>query len=318
MSFSMKAKNELTRLVPERRCCQRSELSALIKMCGTVKWGRGGELSISIVTENAALARKIFTLIKDFFHIHTEVMVRKKNSLKKNNMYIISISHGMGVKGMLKTLGIITESPENGIQFKYGIDFHMISGKCCRRAYLRGVFLGGGSVSDPEKTYHLEIVTHNQQLAEEISNLINRYNLISKIIVRKNKYVVYLKDGNQIVDFLNFIGAHNALMSLENIRIVKEMRNNVNRLVNCETANLSKTINASVRQVENIKFLIDVIGYDKLPENLKEIAEVRINYPEASLIELGQLLSKPLGKSGVNHRLRKLEEMAAQLKIYKE
>lgn len=179
--------------------------------------------------------------------------------------------------------------------------------------YKRG-FFRGGSISNPEKTYHLEFVTHNEEYAKDLSNLINSYNLNSKVIKRKNSYIIYLKEGEQIVDLLNIIGAHASLLELENVRIMKEMRNNVNRLVNCETANLSKTVNAAVRQVESIKFIEREIGLGRLPKNLRDVAELRIKYPDESLRELGKMLNPPVGKSGVNHRLRRIEKIADELK----
>ena len=172
----------------------------------------------------------------------------------------------------------------------------------------------GGSISNPEKTYHLEFVTHSEEYAVDLSKLINSYGLNSKVIQRKNSYIIYIKEGEQIVDLLNIIGAHSCLLELENIRIMKEMRNNVNRLVNCETANLSKTVNAAVRQVESIKLIQSQIGLQRLPKNLREIAELRLNYPDESLKELGEMLDPPVGKSGVNHRLRKIEKIAEELR----
>ena len=184
----------------------------------------------------------------------------------------------------------------------------------CIRAFLRGAFLGGGSISDPEKNYHMEFVTNNEDFANSLKDLINSLGFNSKIVSRKNNYVVYLKESEQISDLLSIIGAHNALLSLQNTKIVKEMRNNVNRIVNCETANLSKTVNAAVRQVENIRFIQETIGISSLPENLQEIARIREEYEDMTLKELGEMLNPPIGKSGVNHRLRKIEEIANKLR----
>ncbi|NTV89936.1 MAG: DNA-binding protein WhiA, partial [Clostridiales bacterium] len=181
---------------------------------------------------------------------------------------------------------------------------------CCRKAFLRGAFLSGGAISDPEKTYHFEITARSPNVANDIKRMLASFHLNAKIILRKGSYVSYLKEGENIVDFLNIVGAHTALMELENVRILKGMRNSVNRMVNCETANLEKTVNASVRQMDNIRYLIDNNMLGKLPENLREIAELRLSYNEASLIELGQLMSPALGKSGVNHRLRKIDLIA--------
>ena len=178
--------------------------------------------------------------------------------------------------------------------------------------------MAAGSVNNPEKSYHIEIVCGSKSKAEQIKDIINSFGLESKVINRKKSYVVYLKEGAQIVDLLNIMEAPVALMELENVRILKEMRNSVNRMVNCETANINKTVSAAVKQTEDIQFIHNTMGLNKLPDNLREIAEVRLAYPNATLKELGDLLSVPLGKSGVNHRLRKLSEIAEKLKEEKK
>ena len=222
------------------------------------------------------------------------------------------IKEDMNVKQLLLDVGILTE--ESFFSLNYTISKSMVEDVNAKRAYIRGAFLGGGSISNPEKTYHLEFVTHNLDYANELSKLINEYGLSSKVIQRKSSYVVYIKEGEQIVDLLNIIGAHSSLLELENIRIMKEMRNNVNRLVNCETANLSKTVNAAVRQIESIKLIQREIGLNRLAKNLREIAELRLEYPDESLKELGAMLNPPVGKSGVNHRLRRIEKIAEELR----
>ncbi len=283
-----------------------------MKVSGTLLF-TNKQFNFKITTENAAIARLVFKILKEHFGIHTEIMIKKNNSLKKNNIYIILISEEEGVKSLLKEVGIIKETI-NVFSLDYNIPKNIIECDECRRAYIRGAFLGGGSISNPEKTYHLEFVTHNEDYAKDLSDLINSYNLNSKVIKRKNSYIIYLKEGEQIVDLLNIIGAHASLLELENVRIMKEMRNNVNRLVNCETANLSKTVNAAVRQVESIKFIEREIGLGRLPKNLRDVAELRIKYPDESLRELGKMLNPPVGKSGVNHRLRRIEKIADELK----
>jgi len=225
---------------------------------------------------------------------------------------MVLIPEEVDVKGLLQELGIIEN--DGLFNIHYGVPDKIIKNESCKRAYIKGAFLGGGSISNPEKTYHLEFVTHDQDYANELSDLINSYKLNSKVIQRKNSFVIYLKEGEQIVDLLNIIGAHNALLELENIRIMKEMRNNVNRIVNCETANLSKTVNAAVRQVESIKLIQNEIGLDRLPKNLKEVAKLRLAFPDESLKELGAMLNPPVGKSGVNHRLRRIEKIADELR----
>ncbi len=313
MSFSSKTKGELARIYSSDVCCQLAELAALVRMSGTLQLVGARKLNLNIVTENPAIARKAFKLIKDIFGIHTEVMVRRNPRLKKNNHYLIVITYQAGSSEILKQVGILREE-QDSFDITYDIPESIIENRCCKRAFLRGAFLGGGSVSDPEKTYHLEFVTNSLEHSEVLQGLINEFELNAKIIQRKGSYVLYIKEGDQVVDLLNIIGAHNALLDLENVRIIKQMRNDINRIVNCETANLSKTVNASIRQIENIDFIKKTVGLNKLPENLREIAEIRLNYQDANLKELGQMLNPPIGKSGVNHRLRKIEEYAEKLR----
>lgn len=311
MSFSTDTKDELARIIPEKICCQMSELAALVRMDGTITINTHHKLGLYITTENAAVARKIFKLAKNVFDIETEICVQKKVKLKKRNLYIVRLIDPLRMEDILDKLGII----QNGV-IKPEIRKSLISKPCCRRAYLRGAFLGAGSVNNPEGNYHMEIITDNFAYSRSIVNLMNRFKeLNAKISSRKNWHMVYLKESDQIVAFLNIIGAHQALLNFENVRIVKGMRNKVNRLVNCETANLNKTVTASVRQVENIRFIDEVIGLDKLSPRLKDIAQMRIDNPDISLKELGDLMDPPVGKSGVNHRMRKIDELAEDLRF---
>lgn len=317
MSFSAKAKNELCHINVKRECCKRAELAALIHACGTIHLAGRRRINLRLNTENASIARRIYRLIKDLYKIQIQVMVRKNQRLRKNNSYYLILSHEQHAQKVLEDIGILYRDgdKEQNIMLCQEINCCLIKKKCCKKAYLRGAFLGGGSVSDPEKTYHLEFVTHTETYGKSLCDLVNEFNLHAKMIERKNNFVVYLKEGENIVNLLSIIGAHTALLNLENIRIYKDMRNNINRIVNCETANLSKTVNAAVRQIENIEYLRDHIGLAKLPPSLREIAELRLIYSDASLKELGQMLNPPIGKSGVNHRLRKLDKMAEELKI---
>lgn len=194
----------------------------------------------------------------------------------------------------------------------------MVQAVCCKRAYIRGAFLAAGSMSDPNKSYHFEIVCSQEEQAEYLRNIIHSFGLDAKIVIRKANYIVYLKEGAQIVDVLNVMEAPGALMELENVRIMKEMRNSVNRQVNCETANIKKIVSAAVRQREDIEYIRDTVGFDKLPEGLRTIALARLLYPDAPLKELGAALEPALGKSGVNHRLRKLSEIADRLREHRE
>lgn len=309
MSFSSTVKNELCRLENMNDCCVLSELAAVVWLNGAAAPVPGDGFNIRITTENAAFARWIYSSIRKYCGIMPEVTIRKSRKLKKHVSYMLFITSAAGSGDLLEKTGMATVT-ENGwceLVLVRKIDQQS---QCCVKAFLRGAFLAGGSISDPEKTYHLELTSRTSEQADELRRLMGFYGLNGRTITRKGSYVTYLKEGENIVDFLNVVGAHRALMELENVRILKGMRNNVNRIVNCETANLGKTVNASVRQVENILYIAENIGLDKLPASLREIAELRLEHKDLNLTELGQMLHPPLGKSGVNHRLRKLDRIA--------
>lgn len=311
MSFSSNVKRELAHRFGEARHCKIAEIAAILNSCGQID-ENNENFCVKIQTENVAVARKCFTLIKKTFNIECEILVRKNSQLKKNSVYVLSLnSKSKLVKNVLMATGILGE---NEISLAKNIQPLIVGSACCKRSYIRGAFLASGSVSDPEKTYHLEFVNNSHEYSEDLKNIINSFGMDSKIVKRKEHYIVYLKEGEQIVDLLNIMEAHVALMDMENVRILKDMRNNVNRKVNCETANLNKTIAASVKQVEDITFIQDNFGLGYLPKQLEEMAIIRLDYPDASLKELGQRLEPPVGKSGVNHRLRKISEMADMLR----
>ncbi len=312
MSFSLEVKEELSTQWNRARHCQIAELSALLSICGFISIDSRSCYKIRIHSENPAVARKCFTLLTKTFNIEVDVSVRR-NILKKSASYIIIVKKHEDAIRILQATKLIKEhhSEFEEVQIVNPI---ILQQNCCKRAFLRGAFLSAGSMSDPSKSYHLEIVCSSEKMAKQIQTLICGFSMDAKTVRRKRSYVVYLKEGAQIVDVLNIMGAHVALMELENVRILKEMRNSVNRKVNCETANINKTVSAAVRQLEDITYLRDTIGFSKLPEGLEEVALARLMNPEATLKELGELLTPPVGKSGVNHRLRKLSEMADKVR----
>lgn len=312
MSFSTDAKKQITAIPINKRCCAIAELSAFIHTAGTIYF-ESGKVGVRIETENAFTARRIFSIIKFLYNIYTQISVKKNQRLRKTNSYILNITHDMESERILKDTYIFTDGP-SGKSLHQNIEPEVVQFDCCKHSYMRAAFLGGGSVSHPEKTYHLELIAHTLEYGESLCELLNYYYLNAKIIERKKNYVVYLKEGEQIITLLNMIGAHNALLQFENVRIYKDMRNKVNRIVNCETANLSKTVNAAVRQIANIEYIKEHMGLDSLSPSLREIAELRLHYTEANLTELGKILTPPVGKSGVNHRLRKIEQIAEELK----
>ncbi len=313
MSFSSTVKDELARQISLARHCQISELAALLSFCGRIQISENSRYRIKIHTENGAVARKCFTLLKKTFNIGADVLIRRNAFLKKGLTYTVAVQDHEEALKVLQASKILQENNEIGETLSL-VNSVVLQRSCCRRSFIRGAFLAAGSISDPEKFYHFEIACPSRDRAEQVQSIIRTFGIDAKMVIRKKYFVVYIKEGSQIVDILNVMEAPLALMELENIRIVREMRGQVNRQVNCETANINKTVSAAVRQIEDIKYIRDTIGLCCLPENLEEIAQLRLAIPDASLKELGEALETPVGKSGVNHRLRKLSAIARDLR----
>ena len=313
MSFSSRVKDELSRQLNPARHCQIAEIAAILSLCGRIKISGKDHFSIEIHTENVAVARKYFTLLKKAFNIGTDISIRRGAYLKRNRTYIVAVREHVDAIRVLQATKVLDEYGEVSEDLSV-VRNVVVQNSCCRRAFIRGAFLASGSISDPEKFYHFEIVCATMPKAQQLRELIATFDIEAKIVRRKKYFVVYIKEGSQIVDILNVMEAPVALMELENIRILKEMRNSVNRQVNCETANINKTVSAAVKQMEDIRYIQATIGLDGLPDNLREMALVRLERPDATLKELGEALDPPVGKSGVNHRLRKLGLLANDLR----
>ena len=311
MSFSGMVKEELSRQIGTARHCRIAELAALIGFCGRLEHFPQGE-KLKLQTENETVARKCFTLLQKTFNIEKEISVRENSHLKRVKVYVLEISDPEEIREILQATKLIADSKFCDTLILQ--DMLVVQQSCCKRAYIRGAFLASGSISDPEKGYHFEIVYPDERKAQQLQTIIRSFSVDAKIVQRKKSYVVYVKEGAQIVDMLAVMEANVALMDLENIRILKEMRNSVNRKVNCETTNINKTVNAAVKQMEDIKLIQQVMGFEQLSDGLAQIAELRMQYPEATLKELGMMLSPQVGKSGVNHRLRKLSALADELR----
>ena len=295
MSFSSHVKEELSRQVSPARHCQIAETAAILSLCGKVHITEDNSYTIRIHTENVAVARKYFTLLKKAFNIRADVAIRRNAFLKKNRTYTVAVRKNEDAVRVLQAARLLCEDGdvyENMSVVKNLI----IQNSCC----------------------HFEIVCASMEKAEQLKEIIATFSIEAKIVVRKKYYVVYIKEGSQIVEILSVMEAPVALMELENIRILKEMRNSVNRQVNCETANINKTVSAAVKQLEDIEYIRDTVGLDYLPESLAEIAQARLERPDATLKELGEALSPPVGKSGVNHRLRKVSAIAENLRGQRE
>ena len=292
MSFSGNIKDELERVNAPSRHCQLAELAAIYDFCGKGSEESGGKMVIS--SENELTVRKYFTLLKKTFNMYKDCWASRTPYTKADRHYRLVIDDEAEADRVRSAIRVTEESMRS----------------CCRRAYIRGAFLAAGSVNDPEKSYHLEIVCQDERVAHFLAELLESFEITAKITLRKKYHVLYVKDGTKIVEMLNVMGAHVGLMDFENMRILKEMRNSVNRKVNCETANIGKTVTAAQRQIDEIKHLMSIDAYKELPLELKEMAQLRISHPEATLEELGKLCEPQLGKSGVNHRLRKLSRLA--------
>ncbi|MDD4371533.1 MAG: DNA-binding protein WhiA [Anaerostipes sp.] len=305
MSFSTDIKEELSRIDSGSRHCKLAETAAMIQYCGQVKIDSNVKYSLGIHTENPAVAKHFFSLIKETFGVSAKLSVQRNDYLKRNRNYSVFVDNHDETVLILKAVKLLDNN-------NFGI---ILQNTCCKRAYLRGAFLGAGSMSDPEKHYHFEITTMSQVLAQKLRDIMNSFDLDAKIVLRKKYHVIYIKEGAKIVDVLNIMEAHIALMNLENIRIMKDMRNSVNRRVNCETANINKTVSAAVKQLEDIEFIIERGKFSELNQGLRDVANLRLDNPEASLKELGEMLSPPVGKSGVNHRMKKLSRIADDMKV---
>lgn len=287
MSFAGDVKEELAKKIPAARHCQLAELTALFHYCGHLGLLENGRIAIGFSSEREAVVRKGFTLLKKTFNIYTELGPEDSQ-----------------LEVFLNKMGDLNKP----------VDHLVLKSACCQRAFLRGAFLAVGSVSDPTKGYHMEFTCPDKEKAIQLQELIAGFGIETKIITRRKNEVVYLKEGESIVELLQVMEASLSLMEMENARIYKEVNNSVNRRMNCELSNIRKTVESSARQVEDIWYIRDHLGLDNLPDSLKQMAYLRIEFPEAPLKELGEQLNPPVGKSGVNHRLRRLNEIAEKLR----
>ena len=305
MSYSSDTKEELCRLEPDSVCCLLAELSGIISAAGSVIYRGGGDKRLSIETENSSVARRVFRLLRDVFDVQPELVTVKRARLGGRSAHRIEI-RGDEASFVLEGCGI-------QMMLRRAVPRDVTVRKCCRMAFLRGVFLASGSVTDPEKEYHLEFVLGDEAFAAALQKLIARFDLDAHMTTRRQMSLVYLKGQNEITDMLSIFGAQSARFAMEDAFIRKELRNNANRAVNCDSANMERSIAAASRQAQAIARLIETVGESSLPPALLQTAKMRMQYPEVSLEELGRLLDPPVGKSGVNHRLRKLEQMAAEI-----
>lgn len=290
-----------------------AEIAGFVRMCGRIRLAGGGKFRIIMTTENPAIARHYKKLIKDYFGTDTALEVRQGNSLKKGHAYSLTIEPEDLSRQILRETGILMV--KEGMNYiSDGIYEGLIKTKCCRKAYLRGIFLAAGTITDPEKAYHIEFNCNSQALAADVRKLINSFvDLHAKISVRKKNYIVYVKEADQIVDILAIMGAHTQLFTFEDVRITKEIRNRANRIHNCDNANIDKVVKAAEKQISWIRKIEEKKGLHHLPDKLYKVAILRLENPEATLQELADMMDPPMKKSGINNRLRKIEELANRM-----
>ena len=315
MSFASEIKNELTRNVPEKKCCQLAEIAGFLRFAGSITLS-GGRMGIRVTTDNAASARLFIRLIKEYFGAKTALSIGDPTPLAKGRIYELTITPQMNSEQILREVGILSVK-EGSNTITDGLDANIIRKRCCRKAALRGAFLACGSVSDPRKGYHMELSCASAYMAQDIRRTVNSFSLRSKIVKRRNKYIVYLKESEQIADFLSIIGATSSYFQFQETRLMKENLNKVNRISNCENANLGKQVDAAQKQIADIRVIEETKGLGALPPRLRETAILRKEHPELSLADLAALFDPPLKKSGLNHRLAKLAEEADKMRAYR-
>jgi len=313
--FYTETKGELARMMPESECCVLSELSAIARSCGRleVRQNDGESYPVfEIRTESAASARKIMGFVRSVFQIKPKVRFTHRRGRRPGNQYIVELPYDAETLKALQDLGVVSQKGD-GVSLRNGVPWHLLTRQCCLRAYLRGVFLARGYVQNPEKEYHMEFMTDSLAHAEGIVRVAQSFNVTPRIAGRKKGYMVYVKEGDDVAQLLRVMGAHSAVLTLESVRVLRGVRGDVNRVVNCETANVTKAVDAGLAQVEAIQKIDGIIGLRSLSTGLQEIAEVRLNNPEVTLRELGQMLSPPISKSAANHRMRRLIHLAQRL-----
>ena len=305
MSFSSDMKSELSVIPIDDMCCACAELSAIIAFSGRLRKTEGGYV-LSVITENAKVAKRVYDLIKFVFGINSKLLINKS----KSSSYCVCVKGDSDILKILKTLDLIPENSLIGQIIGITLNLELMDKKCCKKAFVRGAFVVAGAMINPEKNYHLEFVTHRYRLHKQFSQILSGFGLNSKTVIRKSNYVLYFKNSEDIADILAIMGASGAMMEYQNTRIYKELRNVANRRMNCDMANLEKTMNAAAKQIAAIKKLMQKGVFSTLPEQLRQVAELRIENSEVSLADIGKMLNPPIGKSGVNHRLRKIVEIA--------
>jgi DNA-binding protein WhiA len=313
LSFSSETKNELARVEPEKKCDQLAEIAGFLRVSGSLRLTGRGKFTIVIATDNPAIARHYKRLIREYFQIDAKLEVGGAEALKKGHTYMLTISPEDRSESILRETGILLVREGNNF-ISDGIYEELIRKKCCKRAYMRGMFMGTGTISDPEKSYHLEFVCESRTLANDLKKMINSFvDLSVKVVQRRNRWVVYMKNSQYISDMLALMGAHAQMLAFENVRVQKSVYNQTTRIMNCDNANTDRTLDASEKQIRAIRILEETGQLSVLTDKLRELARLRVENPEASLTQLGEMMEPKLGKSGVNNRMKRILSMAEKV-----
>ncbi len=304
-SFSARTKEELLRTKPAHEGCIKAEMAAVVQVCGSLVLSQRG-LYLELISDHPALVRRMLGYCKKMTGQSAQLLVRQNKRLNKRNSYLLRLMGRETVFGLLSQIGVWEEGMIQGMP-------QWIHETCCLRSYIRGLFLCCGSVTNPEKAYHLEWTFKEESLGKGLQSLLEKQGLSVHSIHRKNAYVVYIKEGDSVAEVLAMMGANNAILQMENARIVRQMKNKANRAMNCDTANINKTMSAAAKQQACIRYLVKEDKFQSLSPALQMAAETRLAYPEATLEELGDLMEPRMGKSGVNHRMRKLVQLAEEM-----
>ena len=315
MSFAGDARGEIAHVECEGLCCACSELCAALMASGGISYHGRGKYRLSLMASDATIVRRFFTMVKKYFDVTGELQVHKTEQLSGMTRYQLVLPDDTSMY-MLEQLKLLDPEGLFGIREKCAPE--ILKNDCCAQAFLRAAFLFCGTISNPEKAYHIEFSTPNVQFAQTVMEMLNKFEIDAKNTCRKAKEVVYLKGSDGIADVLTLLGAHKSVLAMENIKITKGLRNQVNRQMNCDSSNINRAMLTAERQIADIRLIEEEIGLDKLPKSLRDVAEVRLNNPETSLSGLGELLVPELGKSGVNSRLRKLSDIANRLRSGEE
>lgn len=303
MSFTAEVKDELSRVEPTCSLCDKAELAALIRIEGTLNISGGGNTRLEVATETASVAKTVIRLLHTVYMLKTELTVRR-SVLHKTHNYLITVPAQKRMTLALHDLGIL------GMHgFEPGISPELVERGCCAGAYLRGAFLAGGYIADPRGDFHFELTMSSEPLANDFVELMGAHGIKARVTRRHNTYAVYMKGVDNIIAFLAFVGAHNSALDMETARVIKSVRNDTNRRVNAEIANQQKTAHASMQQLAKIRQVVEKHGIESIPQSLREVALLRLKYPDASIKELGELADPPLSKNAVYHRLRRINAM---------